>query len=95
MDMGLDVGVVRIENLRMDRAVSDFMRRVYENADELEWSVIDSGEVFVQTSPDTLMERANAFASESDLARNDVEGLRNWIEALPSRGGMVMLHLNW
>ena len=71
------------------------MRGIYENADELEWSATDTGEVFVQTSPDTLMERARAFSSENNLAWRDVEGIQNWIEALPLRGGMVMLHLSW
>ena len=93
--MGLDVGVVRIEHMPMDRAVNDFMRGVYENADDLEWSVIDSGEAFVQTSRETLMERARTFASESSLARSDIESIRDWIEALPLRGGMVTLHLSW
>ena len=67
---------------------------MYQNADELEWNVTDTGEVFVQTSPDTLMERASAFSSENNLARRDVEGIQDWIEALPLRGGMVMLHLS-
>ena len=93
--MGLEVGVVRVEYLPMGRVVNDFMRAVYENADDLEWSVVDVGEVFVQTTCETLKERASAFSSENNLARSDFESVRDWIEALPLRGGMVMLHLSW
>ena len=94
--MGLDVGVVRIEYLdRPDKPTYDFVDSLYKNADELEWSVIDDGQVFVQTSRETLMERASAFASENSVAQSDVEGIQRWIESLPWRGSMLMLHLSW
>ena len=87
---------MRIEYLdRPGKPIYDFMDSLYKNADGLEWSVIDDGQVFVQTSRETLMERASAFASENSLVRSDVEGIGRWIESLPWRDSMLILCLSW
>ena len=94
--MGLDVGTVQIEYLtRPDKPVYDFLWHLNLNAEQAEWNVSATENTFVEFTRDNVLERMNEFASEGSLAPGEVAGIRSWIDRLPWRDDVVMLHLSW
>ena len=94
--MGLDVGVVQIDYLdRPGKAAYDLLCHLNDNADEADWSASSAGNTFVEYTRDTLLERANEFASTNRLTRSEKDGLRSWTDGLPWKDDVIMLHLTW
>ena len=52
-------------------------------------------ETFVQYTPDTLLEQANKFVSRSELTESEQDGLRSWVDGLPWKDDVIMLHLSF
>ena len=93
--MGLDVGVVDIEYLERPRAaVYRFLCHLAENAWEADWCGGTGEETFVQYVRDTLLEQANEFASRDAPTESERDGIRAWIDGLPWKDDVIMLHLS-
>lgn len=94
--MGLDVGVVRVNYLtRPENTTSDFLRHLGLNADDADWNGSTSMSTFVELSRKNMLNRVDEFASENNLARGDLERVRDWVDGLPWKNDMIMLHLGW
>lgn len=94
--MGLDVGVVQVDYLpRPGKAAYGFLWYLNENAHEAEWGGGWGEETFVQYTRDTLLEQANEFVSRSELTESDKDELRAWLDGLPWKDDLIMLHLTW
>ena len=94
--MGLDVGVVQIDYLdRPEKATYDLLCHLNDNADEAGWTASSAGNTFVEYTRDALLAQANEFASKNKLTESEREGLRSWLDGLPWKDDVVMLHLTW
>ncbi len=94
--MGLDVGTVEIGYLaRPDKPTYDFLWHLNLNADQADWNSSAAENTFVEFTRDNMLARMNEFAADGELTPTDVEGIRSWIDGLPWRGDVIMLHLSW
>ena len=105
--MGLDIGVVSIAYLdRPSQPMYGFMWDLMADPetglgdalgdDGLYWDGGGTGEsAFYEFTRDGLIERANGWAAEKNLAAIERQSLLNWIESLPYRGDVIMLHLGF
>ena len=92
--MGLDIGVVQINYLpRPDKPAYDFAWHLNINDDEADWN--GSSSTFVEYTRETLLEQLDRYVEQSELSQSDIEGLRNWVDGLPWKGDVIMLHLAW
>ena len=96
LSLGLDVGVVQIDYLdRPGKATYDLLCHLNDNVDEADWSASSAGNTFVEYTRDTLLEQATEFASTNKLTPSEKDGLRSWIDSLPWKNDVIMLHLTW
>ena len=94
--MGLDIGVVKLDYLeRPEKAAYDFARHLAAHSDEAEWSVFSDGHVFVELTRDTMISLMDGYVSDKRLEPRDAETVGEWVDALPWRDHVIMLHLNW
>ena len=94
--MGLDIGVVKLDYLeRPEKAAYDFTWHLAAHSDEVEWSVSSEGNIFVELTRDTMISMMDGYVSDKKLDPEDAATVGKWIDALPWRGDVVMLHLNW
>ena len=94
--MGLDVGVVSIEYLsRPGGATYDFLWYLNVNAEQAEWLTGAEGSTFIEITSDTMDEQLCRFQSKNKISPGDIEGVRRWIDALPWKNDVIMLHLGW
>lgn len=94
--MGLDVGTVQIKYLaRPDKPVYDFLWHLNLNAEQADWNGSTTENTFAEFTRDNILERMNEFASEGSLAPSEITEIRSWIDQLPWRDDVVMLHLSW
>ena len=94
--MGLDVGVVQVDYLaRPDGSAYHFLWHLNENADEADWNGSSAENTFVQYTRETLWAQLHDYASGNDLSESERHGLRSWIDGLPWKDDLIMLHLTW
>ena len=94
--MGLDTGVVDINYLeRPIGATYDFLWYLNHNAEEADWLTGSEGSTFIEITSDTMDEQLRRFQSASKLSPVDVQSVRRWIDALPWKNDVIMLHLAW
>ena len=92
--MGLDIGVVQIKYLRRpDQPAYDFAWHLNINEDDADWN--GSSSTFVEYTRETLLEQLDRYVSENRLAQSDKERLRCWVDGLPWKDDVIMLHLAW
>ena len=92
--MGLDVGVVQIEYLdRPDKPTYDFAWHLNINEDDADWN--SSSSTFVEYTRENLLQQLDRYISENRLPQNDIERLRSWVDGLPWKDDVIMLHLAW
>ena len=92
----MDVDAVEIDYLpRPRRPAYGFLWHLNENADEADWGGGWGEETFVQYTRDTLLEQANEFVSRSELTESERDGLRRWLDGLPWKDDVIMLHLSF
>lgn len=94
--MGLDVGVVSINYLeRPIGVIYRFLWYLNHNAEEADWLTGSEGSTFIELTDDTMDEQVRRFQSQNKLSPSDLEGVRRWIDALPWKNGVIMLHFGW
>ena len=94
--MGLDVGTVQIEYLtRPDEPTYDFLWHLNVNAEQADWNGSAGESTFVEFTRHNMLARLNQFASKGTVAAPDVQRIRHWINDLPWRDDVIMLHLSW
>ena len=92
--MGLDIGVVQINYLpRPSEPAYDFAWHLNINDDEADWN--GSSSTFVEYTRENLLEQLDRYVSKKELSESDKEALRGWVDDLPWRCGVIMLHLAW
>ena len=94
--MGLDVGVVSINYLeRPVGSTYDFLWYLNFNAEEADWITGSEGSTFIEIARETMDEQVRRFQSENKLSQNGFERVRHWIDSLPWKGDVIMLHFGW
>ncbi len=94
--MGLDVGVVQVDYLpRPVGPAYRFLWHLNENADEADWNGSTAENTFVQYTRETLRAELDDYASRNDLSESEQHGLRRWLDGLPWKDDLIMLHLTW
>ena len=94
--MGMDIGVVKIAYLeRPEETAYDFARHLAAHSDEVEWSVFSEGNIFAELTRDTMISLMDGYVSDKKLDQEDAETVGKWINTLPWRDDVIMLHLNW
>lgn len=105
--MGLDIGVVNINYLdRPGQPMYGFMWDLMANPEaglgdapgdgDWHWEGGGNGESsFYEFTHDGMLNRANGWAEDKNLAAAEREALVAWIENLPYRGDTIMLHLSF
>ena len=92
--MGLDIGVVQINYLpRPSEPAYDFAWHLNINEDEADWD--GSSSTFVEYMRENLLNQLDRYVSQKELSESDAEGLRNWVDGLPWKNDVIMLHLAW
>lgn len=92
--MGLDIGVVQINYLpRPSEPAYDFAWHLNINEDEADWSGASS--TFVEYTRENLLDQLDRYVSQKGLAEGDATALRDWVDGLPWKCGVIMLHLAW
>ena len=69
----------------------DFAWHLNINEDEADWN--GSSSTFVEYTRESLLEQLDRYVSENELAQSDIDGLRSWVDGLPWKGDLIMLHL--
>lgn len=105
--MGVDVGVVNIDYLPVPGfPVSDFMRELMlgpifigDDTDDADddcdcWGGGWAYNGLYEYSRDCLEKQANAWANNQNLSGDDRATLLAWLNGLPYRDDLVMLHLS-
>ena len=97
--MGTDIGVVTIEHLeRPDEPVYGFIQELPSllDSDNSSWSGAWEGNFFLQTDRQRLLAASRYYAGQHRLSTHEREELAEWVNsALPWKGDVVMLHLDW
>ncbi len=102
--MGLDVGVVTIEYLeRPGQPMYGFLQALMADPDtgtefdpfdyESGWGDGWEGNAFYEFERDVLLRRADGWAVKKNLDATERATLLQWIDDLPYRGDVIMLHL--
>ena len=92
--MGLDIGVVQINYLpRPDKPAYDFAWHLNINEDEADWN--GSTSTFVEYTREALLRQLDSYITENELTQSNIADLRSWVDGLPWKGDVVMLHLAW
>ncbi len=104
--MGLDIGVVKIEYLeRPDQPMYGFMQDLMAEPDigiDMDdfdddfptWDATGEGNAFYEFERDALLRRADGWAVKKRIDAADRARLLQWVDDLPWRGEIIMLHLN-
>ena len=101
--MGLDVGVVTINYLERPRQpIYGFLNDLLNEAswesdasdDDPAWSASWEGNGLVEYSRGYLERRSNQWADSQSLDLSERTALTSWLDSLPWRNDMIMLHLN-
>ncbi len=94
--MGLDVGVARIEYLDYPgNAPIKFLWHVAANPSKYDWEVWSDGNLFVEYTYESAVERASEYVRAESVGTNEAHRVFRWIRGLPWKGNIVMLHLSW
>ena len=94
--MGLDVGTVQIDYPgRPVEATYDFLRYLNINAEEADWNVAAPGNTFVEYLRENMLAQLDAYVAMKSLSQDNVDIIRGWMDDLPWRGDVIMLHLSW
>ena len=96
--MGADIGVVTIEYLeRPDEPIYGFIQEIPSllDCDNRSWSGAWEGNFFLQTDRQRLLAASRYYASRRHLSTHEREELTEWVNELPWKGDIVMLHLDW
>ncbi len=95
--MGLDIGVVSpIEYISRPRGeVYEFAQYLTVNSEEADWSVWSEGNVIAEYTRGTMVRQMEEYIASENLVQDAVDRIRRWVEGLPWRGDMIMLHYNW
>ena len=92
--MGLDIGVAQINYLpRPDKPAYDFAWHLNINDGEADWN--GSSSTFVEYARENLLEQLDRYVSKKELSESDVQALRSWVDGLPWKHDVIMLHLAW
>ena len=92
--MGLDIGVVQINYLpRPDKPAYDFAWHLNIKEDEADWN--GSTSTFVEYTRETLQQQLDSYITENELTQREIAGLCSWVDGLPWKGDVIMLHLAW
>ena len=54
-----------------------------------------SSSTFVEYTRETLQQQLDSYITENRLPQSDIEELRRWVDGLPWKGDVIMLHLAW
>ena len=103
--MSLSIGVVNIEYLpQPPEPMYGFMKALMLDpnigtdmdlwADVQPWDVGDGENEFYEIERDELLRRADGWAVKKSIDAADRARLLQWVDDLPWRGEIIMLHLN-
>ena len=95
--MGLDIGVIpEIVYLdRPDHDVYDFAWHLNINADEADWIVSSDGHTIAEYTRETMSRQIEEYIANETLVRDGIDRIHKWVDDLPWRNGVIMLHYSW
>ena len=89
------VGVVRFEYLESPKGtIKDFLEFLADNSDEADWHLGTYHNVIVEYVSANLREKVNAFVKETTVTSIDRARVMEWVEQLPSKEGVITLHVD-
>ena len=94
--MGLDVWLVKMEHLDSPKEpVRGFVNALILEGFDDTWGGVVESNAFFEAFEEDLGKKAQEYASEKHLSRDDAEKVVSWVRNLPWEDGAVSLNVNW